>query len=169
MFPISKFVTQSYLGLCTASGLVKRMRLRGADFWLKNLLISHRKIYEDSARHSCIVLASPEVVHKLDRTLLYVLILRTHIKFVWKKQMVALGVCFQQPNSSAGRRFAVPRSHLHSFRQIISFSQPLERDRWNKCLVNWTPLRNRICLRNTQLNLKLGIRHKKGKKKLPNL
>ena len=76
---------ESDLGLCTTSGLAKGMRLRRADFRFKNMF--GRTICQESARRSRILVASPEVVHRpdLDRTLLYILILRTYTKFVWEK------------------------------------------------------------------------------------
>jgi len=54
----------------------------------------------------------PKSCTDLDPTLLYILILRTNIKFVWKNKMLALGACFPQPCSSVGRRVSVSRSRL---------------------------------------------------------
>jgi len=51
------------LGLCTTSGLDKRMPLRGGNFRSKN--VSGHKISRKSALHSGILLASPEVVHRV--------------------------------------------------------------------------------------------------------
>jgi len=65
----------------------------------------------------------------LDPTLLSFLILRTYVKFVHKNKMLALGVCFPQPCSSDGRRFAASRSRLNYHRTIGWF--PQEQIRWN--------------------------------------
>jgi len=75
---------------------------------------------------SSILLESLEVEIELFSTFL---IFRTHTKFVREKQILALGVCFSQPCSSAGRRFAASRSRLHHYRRIVSF--PQQRIRWN--------------------------------------
>jgi len=111
MFLVTKCRGESDWGLCTTSGLAKRMRLRCADFRLKNVFGC--KIRRQSARTAVFFLQVPKLCTDLDRNLLYILILRTHNKFVLKKCMVALGVCFLQPCSSAGHRFAASRSRLH--------------------------------------------------------
>jgi len=82
----------------------------------------------------------------LDRTLLCNLILRTCTKFVWKHKMPALGVCFLQPCSSAGCRFATSTSRLQYYRQNVSFPQ---KKKLMKCVVNWIPLRIHVRSRNT--------------------
>ena len=64
----------------------------------------------------------------LDLTLLYISILRTHIKFVRKNKMLALGVCFPQPCSSDGRSFAASRSRLNYYHKIGSFPQEIRRN-----------------------------------------
>ena len=58
----------------------------------------------------------------LDLDLLYILILGTYSKFAQKNYFIALCVCFLQPCSSAGRRFAASRSRLQNYRRIVSFS-----------------------------------------------
>ena len=65
----------------------------------------------------------------LDPTLLHILILRKYSKFVWKNEMLALGVCLEQHCSSAGPRFDDSRSRLQNYRRIFSFPQP--KTRWN--------------------------------------
>jgi len=55
----------------------------------------------------------PKSCTDLNPTLLCTLIFRTHTKFVRENKMLALGVCFPQPCSSAGCRFAVSRSRLN--------------------------------------------------------
>ena len=59
----------------------------------------------------------------LDLSLLYILILGTYSKFARKNNFLALGVCFPQPSSSAGCRFAASRSGLQNYQRIVSFLQ----------------------------------------------
>jgi len=59
----------------------------------------------------------------IDLILLYVLILGTYSKCARKNNFPALGVCFPQPWSSAGRRFATSRSRLQNYWRIVSFPQ----------------------------------------------
>ena len=59
----------------------------------------------------------------LDLTLLYILILKTHTKFVWENKIPALGVCFLQPCSSDVCRFAASRSLLNYYEPLRSFLQ----------------------------------------------
>ena len=68
--------------------------------------------------------ASPEVVHRprSDHPL-HFLILGTYSKSVWQNKMLALGVCFPQPCSSAGRMFAASRPRLDYLRPIGSLPQ----------------------------------------------
>jgi len=54
---------------------------------------------------------------------LYILILTTRTTFVRKNKMLALGVCFPQPCSSAGRRFSASRSRLNHYEPLRSFPQ----------------------------------------------
>jgi len=56
----------------------------------------------------------PKRCTDLDLTLLYILTSGTYSKFVRKNDFLALGVCFPQPCSSAGRKpeFAASRSRL---------------------------------------------------------
>jgi hypothetical protein len=65
-------------------------------------------------------------VPHLDLRLIYILISRTYSKFARENSfpaLRALEVCFPQPCSSSGRRFAVSRSHVQSYRRIVSFPQ----------------------------------------------
>jgi len=91
---------------------------------------------------SCILLANTEVVNRLGPRSDFPLHfnIRKFSKFVWKNKMLALSVCYPQPCSSAGCRFAVSRSRLDCFRWIVSFPQLGERIRW-KAFVNWNLLR----------------------------
>ena len=65
----------------------------------------------------------------LDLSLLYILTLGTYSKFARKNNFLALSVCFPQPCSSAGRRFAASRSCFQNYRRIVSFAQ--QKNRWN--------------------------------------
>ena len=71
----------------------------------------------------------PGLCTDLDLSLLYILTLGTYSKFARKNNFLALGVCFPQACSSAGRRFAASRSRLQTCRRILSFSQ--QKIRWN--------------------------------------
>ena len=65
----------------------------------------------------------PKSCTDLDPSLLYILILKTHTRFLRKKQNLALSVCFPQPCLSDGRRLTVSRSSLNCYRKIGSFEQ----------------------------------------------
>jgi len=108
------------------------------------------------SRHCVAVLQTqvPKLCTDLDLGLLYILIFGTYSKFARKNNFPALGVCFPQPCSSAGRMFAVSRSRLQYYRRIVSFSQQKNS---MKCVVNWIPLRIRVRSRNTQPYLKVGL------------
>jgi len=109
MFLKSKCRGKSDLGVCMTSVLAKGMQPRSANF--RRILQPNTLLHWKSALRSRILFASTKVMHThLDPTFLYILILRTYTKFVWKNKMLALGACFPQPCSSDGRRFAVSRS-----------------------------------------------------------
>jgi len=65
----------------------------------------------------------PKLCTDPDLGLLYILISGTCSKFARKNNFLALGVCFPQPCSSAGRRFVAFRSRLQNYRRIVSFAQ----------------------------------------------
>jgi len=67
----------------------------------------------------------------LDPTLLYISILQTYSKIVRKTKMLALIVCFPQPCSSAGRRFAASRSRMNYYRTLAIGLFPRKRIQWN--------------------------------------
>ena len=73
--------------------------------------------------HSAAVLQTqvPKLSTDLDFGLLYILILGTHSRFARKNNFLALGVCFPQPCSSAGRKFAASRSCLQNYWRIFGF------------------------------------------------
>ena len=115
------------LGLCTTSVLAfgepqRNGRIR--FFLLRNTFFF-------GSRHCALVLKTQvfKLCTDLDLSLLHILIFGTHSKFAGKNNFLALGVCFLQPCSGAGRRFAVSRSRLQNYRRINSFPQP--KFRWN--------------------------------------
>jgi len=63
----------------------------------------------------------PKKCTNLDINLLYSLILGTYSKFARKNKLLALGMCFLQPCSSAGRRFATSGSRLHYYQRMFRF------------------------------------------------
>jgi len=73
----------------------------------------------------------PKSCTDLDLTFLYISIPRTYIKFVRENKMLALGVCFPQPCSSNGRKFAASRLRFNYYRTIVSFPQE---QIWSKAL-----------------------------------
>jgi len=113
-------------------------------------------------RHCAAVLKTqvPNLCTDLDLSLLYILTLGTYSKFTRNNKFLALGVCFLQPCSSAGRRFAASRSRVQNYRQIVSFPQQKNS---MKCVVNWIPLRIRVRSRNTQPHIN---KHSEIKKKI---
>jgi len=109
MFLIPKCRGYWDLGLCTTSVLVfgKPQRNGKIRFFLR------RNTFFSRSRNCAAVLQMkvPKLCTDLDLKLLYILILGTCSKFARKNNFQALGVCFLQPCSSTGRRFAVtPRS-----------------------------------------------------------
>ena len=89
----------------------------------------------------------PKLCTDLDLSLLYILILRTYSRFARKNHFLSIGVCFPQPCSSAGHRFAASISCIQNYRQIFSF--PLHFF-FMKCVVNWIPLSIHVRSSNTQ-------------------
>jgi len=69
------------------------------------------------------VLQGPTLCTDPNATVIYILIWRTYCTFVWENKMLALGVCFPQPCSSAGRTFPAYRSRLGYYQPIGSFLQ----------------------------------------------
>ena len=119
MILISKCREESDLGLCMR--LPKRMPLRSADF--RRILRPNTFKNRKSTLRSGFFLQVLNSYTDLDQTLLYISILKTHAEFVRTNTMIALGVCFSQPCSSAGRRFAVSRSCLNHYGPNRSFPQ----------------------------------------------
>ena len=63
----------------------------------------------------------PEKCTDLDLSLLYILTLGTYSKFARNNNFLALGVCFPQFCSSAGRRFAASRSRYKTTDESFRF------------------------------------------------
>jgi len=127
MFQISKSRSDWDLGLCTTSGLAFGEPQRCGDSGKKTCFDAGKigfcqcaAVHQTQVPNSCI---------DVDLSLLYILILGTYSKFARENNFLALGVCFPQPCSSAGRRFAAPRSRVQYYRRIVSFPQP--KNRWN--------------------------------------
>ena len=114
------------LGLCTTSVLAfGKLRNGKIPFFLRRITFFF------GSRHSAAVLQTQvqKLCTDLDLRLIYILILWTYSKFARKNNFPALGVCFPQPCSSAGRRFAASISRLQNYRRIVSF--PQQQNRWN--------------------------------------
>jgi len=109
-----------FTALCTTSGLAFREPMRSDDFRGKNVF-RHRKTRILPLRCGSSD-ASPEVVRRPRSRSLDILIIGAYSKFA-QNYFLALGVCFPQPCSSAGRRFAASRSRLQNYRRIVSFPQ----------------------------------------------
>jgi len=121
MFLISKCRGDWDLGLCTTSVLAfwephHDGKIRGKNvFWrIKNGFCHYATVLQTQV---------PKLCTALD------LILGTCRKFARKNNFLSLGVCFPQPCSSAGRRFAASRSRLQNYRRIVWF--PQQKIRWN--------------------------------------
>ena len=98
--------------------VAKREPLHNGDFW-KNRVSPAEKI---EIRHCASVLFSqvPKKCTELDLNILYILTSGIYSKFARKRNFPALCVCFSQPCSSAGRRFATSRSRLQYYQRIVS-------------------------------------------------
>jgi len=127
MFPISKSRGGWDLGRCTFLVLAKREPLHNGDFRKKRFAPAGKNGIRYCA--AVLFLQVPKKCTNLDLSLLYILILRTCGKYAQKNIFLALGVCFPQPCSSAGCRFAASKSRLQYYRRIVSFPQP--KIRWN--------------------------------------
>jgi len=121
MFQISKCRRDWDLGLCTTLVLAFGKPRRSGDF---------REItcFDAGKTRFChcdaiLQTQEPKLCTNLDLGLLYILIFGTYSKFARKNNFLALSVCFPQPCSSTGRRFAASRSRLQNYRRIVSFPQ----------------------------------------------
>ena len=127
LFLLSICRGESDLRLFETSGLAKKTQFRTANFQFKNVF--GRKIRHKLALHSRILFASTEITpvrrprSDSPSLLHFRLMLRTHTKYMCKNKRLALGVCFSQPCSSAGRKFAASRSRLNHYQTIGSFPQ----------------------------------------------
>jgi len=118
------------------------------------IFFCERNTFFYGSRHCAVVFFSQvqKLYTELDLSLLYILTWGTCSKFTRKDNFLALGVCFPQPSSSAGRKFAASRSRIPTNpddRRIVSFPQQNKKNVL-KCVVNWIPLTIRVRWRNTQ-------------------
>jgi len=115
--------SKMYRRVCSGSvhtvGTCTRMWLCGADFRLKNVF--DHKIRPKSALRSGILFTSFKFVHRPRSVSPLHFDSQNIYRIRTEKIMLALGVCFLQPCSSAGRMFAASRSHLHYYSRIVSF------------------------------------------------
>jgi len=81
--------------------------------------------------HCAVILFSqvPQKCTDLDLSLLYILTKGTYSKYARKNNFLALSICFPQPCSSSGRKFAASRARLKNYRRIVPF--PQQKNRWN--------------------------------------
>jgi len=126
MFPISKYREDRDLGRCTLRVLAKRKLLRNANF---RCFLRAKHIFFGKRRRCAAVLFSqvPKKCIDLNLNHLFILIFGTYSTFTQENNFLALDVCFPRPCSSAGRRFAAPRSRLQNYRRIVSFPQQKNR------------------------------------------
>ena len=131
MFLISKCGGDWDLGLCTTSVLTFEEPQRNGKIWffLRQNTFFPRILPWRCGSPNVLQTQVPKLCTDLDLGLLYILILGTYTKFARKNNFLALGVCFPQPCSSAGRRFAASRSRLQNYQRIVSFQ--LQEIRWN--------------------------------------
>ena len=122
MFLISKCTWDWNLGLCTTSGLAFGETQRNAKF---RFSLRRNTFFFRKSPLRC----GPKLCTDLDLSLLCILILGTYSKFARTNNFLALGLCFPQSCSSAGRMFTASRSHLQYYRRIVSF--PQQKIRWN--------------------------------------
>jgi len=88
-----------------------RFFLRAKHVFFSEVVIAHRFSFR----------MYPEKCTELDLSLFYIVVLGTYSKFAWENDFLAPVVCFPQPCSSAGRRFATSRSRLQNYRRIFRF------------------------------------------------
>jgi len=91
------------------------------------------KLVGSRHRAATFVLQVSNLCTEKKKTLFCILIWRTIGKFVWKHKELALGFCFPQACSSAGRMFATSRSHLDYYRPIGSIPHCSENEFEEMC------------------------------------
>jgi len=124
------------LDLCSYLRKENRCAMPNSDF------SCGRNTFFFGSRHCAAVLFSqvPKKCTDLDLSLLYILTLGTYSKVTRKNIFPAPGVCFPQPCSSDGRRFAASRSRSQNYRRMVSVPQ---------CPYSWA-----VHLDSTRLNKK---------------
>ena len=118
MFRESNCRGESDLSLCTMSGLADKFCGQ------TRFLIGSRHCA------AAFFLQVPKLCTDLDLSHFYILTSGTYSKFARKNNFLALGVCFLQPCSSAGRRFAASRSRVQNYRRVVRFVSTIK-IRWN--------------------------------------
>jgi len=120
-FATSKRRRESNLGLCTTSGLAKRICKKNVTARCR-LLIKKHDWPRKSALHSGIIFASLKLCTDLNWTLLYIVIYRAYTKFVWEK-MLALGPAAFASRCPA-RALAADQDHVYiATEQLFCFHQ----------------------------------------------
>jgi len=112
MFLISKCRGDRDLGLCTTSRLAFGEPRCSDDFRGKTCFNAGKIGF-----WRCVALLQtqdPNLCTDLDLCLIYNLTLGTYSKFARQNNFLALGVCFPQSCSIAGRRFAASRSRVNT-------------------------------------------------------
>jgi len=121
MFLMSKCRGDWDLGLRTFGVLAKRELLRNAKFWF--FLRAKHIFFRKSPLRNGSLFASKKIVHRpRSQSPLHFDI--RNIYQLHSEKSRAFGVCFLQPCSSAGRRFAASWSRFKYYRRIVSFPQP---------------------------------------------
>jgi len=103
----------------------RRFSVESKVFHPKSDFSCVKTLFSFGSRHCASVLPKqvPKLFTDLNLSFLYILILGTYSKFARENDFQAVGVCFPQPCSSAGRRFAASRSRLQTKKRINSFPQ----------------------------------------------
>jgi len=137
MFFISKCRVKSDLGVCMTSVLAKRIRLRSANF--RRILRPNTFLNWKSALYGRILFASTKGMHRtrcdfplhIDIKNIYQICTKNEISSA-RRLLLFVWVCFPQPWSSDGRRFAASRSRLNYYEPLRSFPAEQIRicDRW---------------------------------------
>jgi len=96
------------------------MRMHSTARWRLGIPITCLAAKLVGSRHRAIAffLQVPKLCTDLDPTFIYIWISGIYSQFAWKNEILALGVCFQQPCSSAGRMFTASKSRLNHYQLV---------------------------------------------------
>jgi len=113
-------VEETEISVCAQLGTCEK---RTAAQCQMPIFFCRRNTFFFGSLHCAAVLFSqvPKLCTELDLSLLYILTLGTYSKFTRKNNFLALGVCFPQPCSCAGRRFATTRSRYNTTDESFRF------------------------------------------------